>query len=142
MEVYDMKISDGLYKFRNWLSGGKLDMRRRILDYNVIPEEFALKVYQILVDDCGASDDQYSSLSFVAHAIDDGVSEWLFVGRFGFGGKFINNGVLHNWFVVCGPEDKRIIKREQINIDKANKKLSILREQLMKEYGIKESLHF
>ena len=136
-----MRIANLLYRLANSFSGGKLEMRKKILDDNVIPEEFARDVYQVLVNCCGAPDDEYSVLSFMSHATVNGVSEWRFVGRLGFGGKFINNGVLHNWFVVCGPEDKKIIKREQKNIDRANEKLYQLREQLIKEY-IGTGLHF
>jgi hypothetical protein len=82
--------------------------------------EMAEKVYDILVDVCGASETMRNS--FVTQQTTELVSEWRFCGTLGFGGKFWNcNDKL---YVNCYREDETPKIRE--TIEQANEQLSKL----------------
>lgn len=76
----------------------------------MLSQETAHAVYDILVEECGASESQRPE--FVHHQVTSRVDEWRFMGALGFGGKFWrNHGRLPGgtwgevWYVTCYPED-------------------------------------
>jgi hypothetical protein len=85
-----------------------------------LSREMADKVYDILVDVCGAG--EYMRDSFVAMQTSEMIYEWRFGGDLGFGGKFWN--VNDKLYVNCYPEDNN--PERQKMIDEANEKLSKL----------------
>jgi hypothetical protein len=74
----------------------------------LLTEEFANKVYDILVDEAGAREDERNEFIY-HHCIDEfGCQEWRFRGKLGFGGKYKStwNGVTYY------PEDETDEKKE------------------------------
>ena len=69
---------------------------------DLITEEIANEIYDILIKNCGARKDDRDS--FVHHHTTSLRStEYRFSGRIGFGGKFRNHA---GWWVDCYPEDQ------------------------------------
>lgn len=84
-------------------------------------KEDAHAVYDILVEECGALEDERER--FVRYHAkldpDSSPTEWRFQGDLGFGGKFWrNNG---RWYVNCYPESRNDERNEMIH--KANERL-------------------
>ena len=74
------------------------------------------KVYDILVEECGASERQYKDFGFAQHWPD--CNEWRFVGNQGFGGKIWSYSKYAPPFVSCyGEQDtpERKAARERAN---------------------------
>lgn len=89
--------------------------------------EQAEAVWQILVEECGATFDH----GFVFHETTKYIDEWRFMGRLGFGGKFRRNRGWRDdgtwgekWYVDCYPEDETDDRRALIAA--ANKRLADL----------------
>ena len=62
-------------------------------------------VYDILMEECGASDrNRDEFLVYVTRDVRYG-HEFRFMGHLGFGGKFYNDGRRH-WSVACYPEHR------------------------------------
>lgn len=79
------------------------------------------KIYDILVKQCGANEDE--RLAFEkSFAEPNDIFEWRIQGKLGFGGKFYKTP--EKMYVSCYPEDMNP-KRMSI-ITKANKKLKDL----------------
>jgi len=87
---------------------------------NPLSEKVANKVYDILVQECSASETERSG--FVMHQTKEVVTEWRFCGSLGFGGKFWNN--CGRFYVNCYLEDETPSRRW--TIDRANKMLAKL----------------
>ena len=73
--------------------------------------ESAERVYDVLVDKCGAPERQRAH--FVHAQSSEDVVEWRFQGSLGFGGKFWRNSGSRPdgswgecWYVNCYPEDR------------------------------------
>lgn len=98
--------------------------------------EMANRVYDVLVEECQANDDEMYRDMFVRyHTSEDclfgGTSEWRFQGSLGFGGKFWirqNRG----WDVTYYPEDHK---------DELDKKVKAANEKLQKLYQEFLQLH-
>lgn len=92
-------------------------------------KQTANKIYDILVEECGANDNPNASLGrshFVSmQTCGDQLEEYRFQGDLGFGGKFWNGW--RSWSVSCYPEDETPERLQMI--EKANQRL----EQLWKE---------
>ena len=86
--------------------------------------ELANQIYDILIDECGASPELRKG--FVQYLCDlDGYrKEWRFMGLLGFGGKFYAERNGCGWRVDCYRED-RTPERESV-IGRANKLLNEL----------------
>lgn len=82
--------------------------------------ELAEKVYDILVDVCGA--DKRDREVFVAQQSTDIIGEWRFCGCLGFGGKFRRDD--EEMYVNCYPED--LTPERKGFIDEANRRLAKL----------------
>ena len=96
-------------------------------DRHLIPEEFASKIYDILVKHCGAPDEETDRLAFNYHASEgNGIIEYRICYALGFGGKFWNN---NGWYVNCYQEDSD--ERKEKMIESANAELSSLREEFL-----------
>ena len=80
-------------------------------------EQKANAIFDILVQECGASEED--RLGFVYQQTTEDVREWRFCGFLGFGGKFWNkaDGICVN----CYREDETPERRKMI--DAANKRL-------------------
>lgn len=104
-------------------SYNKKNKERQIMRSDPIPEEWANKIYDILVEHAGASE-SLREMFLVSEA--EGTEEFRFQGLLGFGGKFRNR--YYDWFVNYYPEDKTN-RREEIE-SKTNDKL----RELYKEY--------
>lgn len=80
--------------------------------------DLAEKVYDILVDVCGAREGERKT--FVAQQSTDAIGEWRFCGTLGFGGKLRReeNGM----YVYCYREDMNA-EREAV-INEANRRLT------------------
>jgi len=97
-----------------------------------ISPEMAMKIWRILVDVCGAYEDEdgreEAGFLMATTAIKrTGAREWRFCGKLGFGGKFwVNNS---RWYVNCYRENETA---EKVNImERANNLLALLlREHL------------
>lgn len=88
----------------------------------------ANKVYDILVQECGAKDDQYDREHFVQKQTAEQVTEWRFCGKLGFGGKFWRHGGVgwlfvtrEQMYVDCYQEDRTPERKAMI--EAANKRL-------------------
>ena len=95
-------------------------------------EEMANRVYDVLVETCGAPDrkDSWDRESFVRnHLGDDPATEWRFQGLLGFGGKFWREGYGTKWDVSYYSED-RTDERDKM-VGEANKKLALLLEECL-----------
>ncbi len=77
----------------------------------VLSESTAGRVWTILVEECGASEDDRGA--FVSNAGTRGVTEWRFQGSLGFGGKFYANSV-DEFRVSCYPEDETPARARKI----------------------------
>jgi len=89
-------------------------------------EEQASKIWDVLVEHCGAYDDNGLDRSrfiwCVAHG-DDHCSEYRFCGILGFGGKFwVNQG---RWYVSCYREDET--ERRSAVISETNRLIEKIR---------------
>ena len=87
------------------------------------------KIYDILIEECGATEDLRENFRIVLQANHCG--EFRFCGALGFGGKFYNN--FFEWRVGYYSEDRGRDRDKMVK--EANKKLEALRLQL----GIGES---
>jgi hypothetical protein len=79
------------------------------------------KVYDILVEECGAHESERSSFLF-HQGEKDYPSEWRFCGKLGFGGKFWRNS--GRLYVNCYNEDETLERLEAIK--RANERLAKL----------------
>lgn len=98
----------------------------------MVPEEWAHKIYDILVETCGASDREGSHTrdSFIFHQ-GEGCREYRFGGVFGFGGKFWDDA--GRWYVNYYQEQATPQLDEIVAIQKAaNEKLAALREEFLR----------
>lgn len=78
-----------------------------------LTEEFANKVYDILVKEAGATDHQWSRYMFVqSHISTEPCWEYRFQGVFGFGGKYHSLNNIVTYYVEDHTKrlDKRLIK--------------------------------
>ena len=79
------------------------------------------KVYEILIKDCGANQEQ--RLNFLAYMTNSDLPlEWRFIGKLGFGGKLYKQG--KKMYVSCYPEDLNPERQEIIN--SVNEKLKAI----------------
>lgn len=84
--------------------------------------EQANAIFDILVQECGVRDDEYSRADFVMAQVSEYIREWRFSGNLEFGGKFRrDNGRL---YVNCYREHETPERLEII--EKANKRLAAL----------------
>ena len=86
---------------------------------NKLTHKQANAVYDILVQECGASETERSN--FLIAQSQDEISEWRFCGKLGFGGKFWRNP---DMYVNCYGEDMNSERMEIIF--KANERLKVL----------------
>jgi len=86
-----------------------------------IDSDTANKIYDILVEECGAG--EHNRIFFVVAQEQGGCVEYRFQGSLGFGGKFWNS---NQWYVTCYGED--YTKERLAAIDRANQRLTVLRE--------------
>jgi len=106
-------------------------------------KEMANKVYDVLVEECGANDSDMWRDMFVSHHIKDdclwgGVSEWRFQGLLGFGGKFwicTSRG----WDVNYYREDATH-ERDQM-MRKANERLDALYKEHVEKLSARNGTH-
>jgi len=86
----------------------------------------ANKVYDILVLECGAKEDEREH--FIQVQTSEQVQEWRFCGRLGFGGKFWRQGsgwaTKEQMYVDCYQEDET--PERTAMIDAANARLKAL----------------
>lgn len=91
-------------------------------------KEQAGKVYDVLVEECGAASDGFDRAQFVYHQAesDERCAEYRFIGRLGMGGKFWVNPSLNRpaWYVNCYQEHETPERRQMI--EQANKRLAEL----------------
>lgn len=89
-------------------------------------EKKANAIYDILVQECGAREDERPS--FLFHQTAEQVSEWRFCGKLGFGGKFWRQGgslfTKELIYVDCYKEDRT--PERQAMIEAASKRLAAL----------------
>lgn len=92
-----------------------------------IDAKLATAIYDVLVQECGASPEPDQRDYFV-HSLTDAshpCPEYRFQGKLGFGGKFRNNGNNADTpYVDCYPEDETPARRAMI--DHANARLARL----------------
>ena len=82
-------------------------------------------IWDVLVEFCGARDDNIDRDSFIHCATDGNWTEWRFQGSLGFGGKVWNNA--GKFYVTCYREDET--PKRTAAIEAANEALAdILRE--------------
>ena len=95
-------------------------------------EMFWNKVYDVLVEECGANEGGYGRREFVLQQLDEHFPrEWRFCGNLGFGGKFYrDDGML---CVKCYREDETPERKKSIDV--ANKRMAVLGEEMK---GIQE----
>lgn len=87
--------------------------------------EQARAIWTVLVEECGAREDDFDRFLYGHPGRDGGVSvEWRFGGHLGFGGKFYNEG--HCWRVGCYPEDADPVTARRVL--RANRRLQVLFE--------------
>lgn len=86
-----------------------------------IPPEWSRRIYQVLVDTCGASprEDDLQAFVWALGEEKNVCTEYRFCGKLGFGGKFRNRW--ESWAVDYYPEDETPERREAI--DEANRRL-------------------
>lgn len=102
-------------------------------------EEFAHKVYDVLVEECGASADPDARGDFAYHQSSDTDfkgHEYRFMGALGFGGKFWTVPRMTNfpgWYVNCYSEDETPKRRAMI--ERANKRLDVLEQEYLAQEG-------
>jgi hypothetical protein len=82
-------------------------------------EKTANKIYDILVKECGAFEDERKN--FVYRQTTEEIKEWRFCGKLGFGGKFWCS---NSRYVTCYNEDETPKRRKMI--EQANKLLAEL----------------
>lgn len=87
----------------------------------VLPVSVAEEVWTILVETCGADNREPHHSDFVRFAANQGITEYRFMGKLGFGGKVYAQG---GFWVSCYPED-RTPERLQMILE-ANKRLKPL----------------
>lgn len=83
-------------------------------------KNLANKIYDILVQDGGATEHMRTSFIYHHAELKEGCDEWRFVGKLGYGGKYRNK---YNT-VDCYTEDETIERLELIK--EINKKLTQL----------------
>jgi len=96
-----------------------------------VSEETANKIWGVLVEHCGASDNPDASLgrrSFVPAAVEGRWTEFRFMGAIGGGGKVWNNS---GFYVNCYPEEQN--EANLARMKAANEKLAKLYSET---YGI------
>lgn len=89
--------------------------------------EEAKAVYDVLVEECGATsilNDPYARNNFQSSVTQDGFTEYRFIGKLGFGGKFWDSH--GKWYVSCYPEDRTAERNTMIAT--ANVRLEAMRE--------------
>ena len=97
-------------------------------EWGLIPKEFAVKIYDILVKHCGAPDTDLEKEAFIYNATEgNGIIEYRICYALGGGGKFWNN---NDWYVNCYPEDSD--ERKEKIIEATNHELSLLRAEYLK----------
>lgn len=89
-----------------------------------ISQETASEIYDILVQECGAS--EHHREDFCMAQAEEPISEWRFMGALGFGGKFYRRTGDTKWYVDCYSEERTPAKRQMI--ETANERLEMFRE--------------
>lgn len=92
--------------------------------YDPMTEQAANDVYDVLVEECGATDTELTRRYFVLTQTGEFCTEFRFCGTLGFGGKFWRNA--RRWYVNCYSED--MTSERQKTIDAANMRLSEVKE--------------
>lgn len=97
-------------------------------DFTQLPwtEEFAEKVYAVLVQHAGARDDEDELNGFVFHqSRENPPQEWRFCGKLGFGGKLWRRSYgKPSLYVTCYKEDET--EERRLIIDATNRALEDL----------------
>jgi hypothetical protein len=88
---------------------------------NVLTDETAHRVYDVLVKEAGAP--ERDRQAFVAYTTTHGLDEWRFIGVLGFGGKARYGGYPAQFYVDCYPED--LTPERQLVIERANRALQL-----------------
>lgn len=73
--------------------------------------EFANQIYDVLVEVCGAREDERAMFIY-HHTKPQPTTEFRFAGSLGFGGKFYSR---HGFYVSCYPEDLTAERGKTIN---------------------------
>ena len=92
---------------------------------NLMTEEIANRLYDILVDDCAATKSMRDSWVHHQTKPDELCTEWRFGGLLGMGGKFWRNA--GRWYVDAYSEDYTPKKNKLIAA--TNKKIDAIREE-------------
>lgn len=92
-------------------------------------EQEANRVYDLLVELCGAVPDWREPFVKYHTANRSDSTEWRFAGFLGFGGKFWSND--GRWWVTCYSEDENEARR--LIIDATNQRLAELKTRLRAE---------
>lgn len=85
-------------------------------------KERANEIYDILVQECRAPDEEHDRTYFVLTQTKEKITEWRFCGALGFGGKFWRN--CGKIYVTCYLEDETPERKAMI--EAANKRLAAL----------------
>ena len=93
---------------------------------NKMNTETALKVFDVLVEQCGCSEKYWDDFRHYVCIDDAGFKEYHFGGLLGTGGKFYMN--IQGWYVGCYREEGTILRHERINT------ANVLLEQLQNAY--------
>lgn len=92
----------------------------------VIDKYVADCIWDVLVEFCGASDNEFDRFSFVNHACTNEWTEYRFGGVFSSGGKVWNNAGM--FYVSYYREDET--KERRAAMDKANLVLTEIHEEV------------
>jgi hypothetical protein len=84
----------------------------------VLPPPIAEMIWQVLVETCGADNTDHHRETFVRTAQVQGITEYRFMGKLGFGGKLYAQGEFR---VDCYHED--LTSEREKMIDVANERL-------------------
>jgi len=92
--------------------------------------ETALAVYDVLIEECGASDKGRDRDAFIYTQTKKPICvEWRFCGKLGFGGKFWNNS---KFYISCYSENETAERLAMINA--ANARLTELYQKHLAEH--------
>lgn len=86
-----------------------------------VEAESARRIWAVLVEECGADDDERHREDFVRCAVHVTWIEYRFCGSLGFGGKVWNN---HGFYVSCYGEDNT--PEREAAIRRANDRLAAI----------------
>lgn len=88
-------------------------------------KEQAKEIYRVLVTEAGADGRDREEQSFVQAVIEPRFTEWRFMGKLGFGGKFKIGS--NKWYIDCYKEEMTPVAKTII--DKVNFILSNIKGQ-------------